>query len=77
MSSCGIVLISCRAARRGNGLPLSVTVPDVQRPERNVLSNVVLPAPEGPMTADMVPGSKLKLILSRILRFAPRRSATV
>ena len=65
-SSCGIVLISCRAVRRDSGAPLMVIAPEEHAPVRRTSSSVVLPAPDGPMTAVSEPGSKLKSTPSRI-----------
>mmetsp|Transcript_37280 Transcript_37280/g.87170 ORF Transcript_37280/g.87170 Transcript_37280/m.87170 type:complete len:209 (-) Transcript_37280:62-688(-) len=74
MSSCGMVLISCRRPP-GCATPFSTTLPLVQRPDRRTESKVVFPAPDGPITALRLPGAKDACTSCRISRISLRKAA--
>lgn len=48
------------------GAPLACSEPEEQRPVRSACRNVDLPAPDGPISAENDPGSKVAEMLCRI-----------
>ena len=70
-SSCGTVTMSLRVAVV-YGAPSIAIDPMLQRPPRRMERSVVLPAPDGPMSAVKLPGEKVASTSERMVRAAPR-----